>query len=233
MAAADRSRLSFTSSSGSEEDEAIKANRRALRIDEATGRYEIADPVVRAADARHRARVKLRHAAAAEAARDARAAAAQDAYEEAVRQQMERDRLARNPHPQSFEAAASHLHETPPKFYAGKEEIYWHAFDRSFLSTRWNEEHVNSYNPVVFDNYVVMVPAAATAGEHRFVFPTWDLDPQRYWSRGGGYYGAPVQQWCPVRLDFRYPFPSRHPTPSPERTPSLSENEQDEDDGNY
>jgi hypothetical protein len=230
MAARDRSRLSFTSSSGSSEDEEVKMQRMIMDVNEETGRWQFADPEVRAAQERHNERVSRREQAEAVMRREARAVAAQDAYEEAVRQQMERDGLTRNPHPESFEAAAAHLHETPPKHFAGKEEIYWHAFDRAFLSTRWNEEHINSYNPVVFDNYVVMVPHGATAGEHRFIFPTWDLDPMRY--RASGYCCA-VQQWCAMRLNFRYGFARRHPTPSPEQTPSGSESEQDEDDGNY
>jgi hypothetical protein len=229
MAARDRSRLSFTSSSDSE-DEAEKEQRLVLKINESTGRYEFADPEVRAAQDRHDSRVQARKAVAAKARRDARAIAALDAHDAEVKRQVERERTARNPRPQSFEEAAAHLHDTQPVYYNGKEEVYWHVLERGFLSTRWNDEHFNSYNPVVVDNYVVMVPHGATAGEHRFVFPTWDLNPMRYRARG---YGCAVQQWSAMRLNFGYGFPRRHPTPSPEHTPSGSECEQDEDDGNY
>jgi hypothetical protein len=158
--------------------------------------------------------------------REARQAAFEARYRDRVERQRVRDLLPRESHPASLEAAAAHLHDRP-MLYSCAEDVYWQSLDRGLIQT-WDKNEINSYNPVIVDNRVVMVPFGAIQKEHKYVFPTFDLDAARY--RADGYFG--IQQWNAVRLDFRY---RRPPTPSPEATSSEQELDsgEDEDDGNY
>jgi hypothetical protein len=221
---ADRSRLSFTSSSGSSEDE--EGNLMVMNVNESTGTWQYADPEVRAAQKRHNERVQRREEAHARSEEAAREADAKVQYVEKVRRQLERDPL-RNPKPKSLEAAVAHLHDEEPAIYRGEHEIWRPSLDRTRPPTEpWDKDKVNSYNPVLIDNKIVLVPHHAIVEEHRFVVLVWDLDTKR--NTDAGYLGP--QQWHPMELTFRYPNPRHLPPPSPDRTASELENEQEEDD---
>jgi hypothetical protein len=106
---ADRSRLSFTSSSGSSEDEEVKMERMVMNVNEETGRWQIADPEVRAAQERKNERIRRRVEAEIRSEEAAREADAKVQYGEKVRRQLERDPL-RDPEPKSLEDSIWHQH---------------------------------------------------------------------------------------------------------------------------